>query len=145
MAVMRGQILNLCQALKEGKSPLQLVQMPVLVVERKKGRRHRGRVVVKKVGARTRSRSRSRKDNYSGNNERVEAGGVVNGGMSEGSVEGGTEAIEGGYQRGHVGEEGSGVEGGDVVEGGDEDEWCSDDDDTFFQRFNTKAPFFSWC
>jgi phosphatidylinositol 4-kinase type 2 len=34
MSVMRGQILNLSQALKDGKSPLQLVQMPALVVER---------------------------------------------------------------------------------------------------------------
>ncbi|KAG7252764.1 hypothetical protein CRUP_019402, partial [Coryphaenoides rupestris] len=33
VAVMRGQILNLCQALKDGKSPLQLVQMPPVVVE----------------------------------------------------------------------------------------------------------------
>lgn len=34
MSVMRGQILNLTQALKDGKSPLQLVQMPAVVVER---------------------------------------------------------------------------------------------------------------
>ena len=34
MSVMRGQILNLSQALKDGKSPLQLVQMPVVIVER---------------------------------------------------------------------------------------------------------------
>ena len=34
MSVMRGQILNLTQALKDAKSPLQLVQMPVVVVER---------------------------------------------------------------------------------------------------------------
>jgi len=34
MSVMRGQILNLTQALKDGKSPVQLVQMPVVVVER---------------------------------------------------------------------------------------------------------------
>ncbi|RWS25356.1 phosphatidylinositol 4-kinase type 2-alpha-like isoform X1 [Leptotrombidium deliense] len=34
MSVMRGQILNLTQALKEGKTPLQLVQMPSVVVER---------------------------------------------------------------------------------------------------------------
>ncbi|XP_047434962.1 phosphatidylinositol 4-kinase type 2-alpha [Mugil cephalus] len=33
VAVMRGQILNLCQALKDGKSPLQLVQMPPVIVE----------------------------------------------------------------------------------------------------------------
>uniref|UniRef100_A0A3Q2GM33 Phosphatidylinositol 4-kinase type 2 n=1 Tax=Cyprinodon variegatus TaxID=28743 RepID=A0A3Q2GM33_CYPVA len=33
ISVMRGQILNLCQALKEGKSPLQLVQMPPVIVE----------------------------------------------------------------------------------------------------------------
>ncbi|KAJ8247764.1 hypothetical protein GJAV_G00250050 [Gymnothorax javanicus] len=33
MSVMRGQILNLTQALKDGKSPLQLVQMPRVVVE----------------------------------------------------------------------------------------------------------------
>jgi len=33
------QILNLTQALKEGKSPLQLVQMPAVLVERsRKGR-----------------------------------------------------------------------------------------------------------
>ena len=34
MSVMRGQILNLTQALKEGKSPVHLVQMPAVVVER---------------------------------------------------------------------------------------------------------------
>ena len=34
MSVMRGQMLNLSQALKDGKSPVQLVQMPVVVVER---------------------------------------------------------------------------------------------------------------
>lgn len=34
MSVMRGQILNLCQALKEGKSPVQLVQMPPMLIER---------------------------------------------------------------------------------------------------------------
>jgi len=37
MSVMRGQILNLSQALKDGKSPLQLVQMPVIFVERSRG------------------------------------------------------------------------------------------------------------
>ena len=31
---MRGQILNLSQALEDGRSPLRLVQMPVVVVER---------------------------------------------------------------------------------------------------------------
>ncbi|KAJ8934647.1 hypothetical protein NQ314_013246 [Rhamnusium bicolor] len=35
MSVMRGQILNLTQALKDGKSPVQLVQMPAVVVERR--------------------------------------------------------------------------------------------------------------
>ena len=34
MTLMRGQILNLTQALKDGRSPLQLVQMPVVIVER---------------------------------------------------------------------------------------------------------------
>uniref|UniRef100_A0A3Q3J937 Phosphatidylinositol 4-kinase type 2 n=1 Tax=Monopterus albus TaxID=43700 RepID=A0A3Q3J937_MONAL len=33
VAVMRGQVLNLCQALKDGKTPLQLVQMPPVIVE----------------------------------------------------------------------------------------------------------------
>ncbi|XP_019744851.1 phosphatidylinositol 4-kinase type 2-alpha isoform X1 [Hippocampus comes] len=33
VAVMRGQILNLCQALKDDKTPLQLVQMPPVIVE----------------------------------------------------------------------------------------------------------------
>ncbi|XP_044727526.1 phosphatidylinositol 4-kinase type 2-alpha isoform X2 [Chrysoperla carnea] len=37
MSVMRGQILNLTQALKDGKSPVQLVQMPAVVVERSHG------------------------------------------------------------------------------------------------------------
>ncbi|XP_015776911.1 PREDICTED: phosphatidylinositol 4-kinase type 2-beta-like [Acropora digitifera] len=36
MSVLRGQILNLTQALREKKSPLQLVQMPVVIVERRK-------------------------------------------------------------------------------------------------------------
>ncbi|KAG1657352.1 Ectonucleoside triphosphate diphosphohydrolase 4 [Nymphon striatum] len=39
MSVMRGQILNLTQALKDGKSPVQLVQMPAVIVERSKGSR----------------------------------------------------------------------------------------------------------
>ena len=34
MSVMRGQILNLSQALRDGKSPVQLVQMPAVIVER---------------------------------------------------------------------------------------------------------------
>ncbi|XP_066240727.1 phosphatidylinositol 4-kinase type 2-beta [Saccopteryx leptura] len=38
MSVMRGQILNLTQALRDGKSPLQLVQMPCVVVEQSRGR-----------------------------------------------------------------------------------------------------------
>ncbi|RNA41501.1 Phosphatidylinositol 4-kinase type 2-beta [Brachionus plicatilis] len=33
MSVMRGQILNLVQALKDGRTPLQLVQMPCVTVE----------------------------------------------------------------------------------------------------------------
>jgi len=37
MSVMRGQMLNLSQALKDGKSPLQLVQMPSVFVERSRG------------------------------------------------------------------------------------------------------------
>nr|XP_045618097.1 phosphatidylinositol 4-kinase type 2-alpha-like isoform X1 [Procambarus clarkii] len=38
MSVMRGQILNLTQALRDAKSPVQLVQMPAVIVERSKGR-----------------------------------------------------------------------------------------------------------
>ncbi|KAJ8336127.1 hypothetical protein SKAU_G00394700 [Synaphobranchus kaupii] len=44
MSVMRGQILNLTQALKDSKSPIQLVQMPRVVVERSSGG-SQGRVV----------------------------------------------------------------------------------------------------
>lgn len=40
MSVMRGQILNLSQAMKDCKSPLQLVQMPSVVVERATGSSH---------------------------------------------------------------------------------------------------------
>jgi phosphatidylinositol 4-kinase type 2 len=36
MSVMRGQILNLVQALKDRKSPVQLVQMPPVTIERKR-------------------------------------------------------------------------------------------------------------
>ncbi|KAK2187670.1 hypothetical protein NP493_157g01026 [Ridgeia piscesae] len=43
MSVMRGQILNLTQALKEGKSPVKLVQMPVVVMERSRQTYGRGR------------------------------------------------------------------------------------------------------
>ncbi|XP_036186298.1 phosphatidylinositol 4-kinase type 2-beta isoform X7 [Myotis myotis] len=43
MSVMRGQILNLAQALREGKSPVQLVQMPCVLVEHSPGRT-KGRV-----------------------------------------------------------------------------------------------------
>ncbi|XP_018014579.1 phosphatidylinositol 4-kinase type 2-alpha isoform X1 [Hyalella azteca] len=38
MSVVRGQILNLTQALRDNKSPVQLVQMPAVIVERSKGR-----------------------------------------------------------------------------------------------------------
>ncbi|KAM7155593.1 phosphatidylinositol 4-kinase type 2-beta [Molossus nigricans] len=44
MSVMRGQILNLAQALRDWKSPVQLVQMPCVIVEhshRTHGRVHR--------------------------------------------------------------------------------------------------------
>lgn len=34
MGVMRGQILNLNQALKDGRSPVQLVQMPSVIIEK---------------------------------------------------------------------------------------------------------------
>ncbi|XP_034738904.1 phosphatidylinositol 4-kinase type 2-beta [Etheostoma cragini] len=44
MSVMRGQVLNLTQALKDGRSPIQLVQMPRVVVERSRSGGH-GRVV----------------------------------------------------------------------------------------------------
>ncbi|XP_054437980.1 phosphatidylinositol 4-kinase type 2-beta [Pteronotus mesoamericanus] len=44
MSVMRGQILNLTQALRDGKSPVQLVQMPCVIVEHSPGR-GQGRVV----------------------------------------------------------------------------------------------------
>ncbi|XP_033871830.2 phosphatidylinositol 4-kinase type 2-beta-like [Acipenser ruthenus] len=44
MSVMRGQILNLTQALKDGKSPIQLVQMPRVVVERSRSG-SQGRIV----------------------------------------------------------------------------------------------------
>lgn len=44
MSVMRGQVLNLTQALKDGRSPLQLVQMPRVVVERSRSG-GQGRVV----------------------------------------------------------------------------------------------------
>ncbi|XP_058921937.2 phosphatidylinositol 4-kinase type 2-beta isoform X2 [Kogia breviceps] len=37
MSVMRGQILNLTQALKDRRSPVQLVQMPCVIVERSQG------------------------------------------------------------------------------------------------------------
>lgn len=44
MSVMRGQILNLTQALRDGKSPVQLVQMPCVIVERSRGG-SQGRIV----------------------------------------------------------------------------------------------------
>ncbi|XP_076992638.1 phosphatidylinositol 4-kinase type 2-beta isoform X1 [Tamandua tetradactyla] len=44
MSVMRGQILNLTQALRDGKSPVQLVQMPCVIVERSQGG-SQGRIV----------------------------------------------------------------------------------------------------
>lgn len=34
MGVLRGQILNLNQALKDGRTPVQLVQMPSVIIER---------------------------------------------------------------------------------------------------------------
>ncbi|KAM9299661.1 phosphatidylinositol 4-kinase type 2-beta [Gastrophryne carolinensis] len=44
MSVMRGQILNLTQALKDERSPIQLVQMPKVVVERSRSG-SQGRIV----------------------------------------------------------------------------------------------------
>ncbi|XP_022704205.1 phosphatidylinositol 4-kinase type 2-beta-like isoform X1 [Varroa jacobsoni] len=38
MSVLRGQVLNLVQALKDDRSPVQLVQTPAVIVERKYGR-----------------------------------------------------------------------------------------------------------
>ena len=35
MSVMRGQILNLCQAINEEKTPEQLVHMPPIVIEKR--------------------------------------------------------------------------------------------------------------
>ncbi|CAF0829835.1 unnamed protein product [Rotaria sp. Silwood1] len=40
LSVMRGQILNLAQAMRDGKSPFQLVQMPGVIVERLTGGAH---------------------------------------------------------------------------------------------------------
>jgi hypothetical protein len=37
LSVMRGQILNLAQAMRDGKSPFELVQMPGVIVERVHG------------------------------------------------------------------------------------------------------------
>ncbi|OTF72130.1 hypothetical protein BLA29_010842 [Euroglyphus maynei] len=34
MSVMRGQILNLTQALKDRKTPQQLIQMPAIIMEK---------------------------------------------------------------------------------------------------------------
>ncbi|XP_070540575.1 phosphatidylinositol 4-kinase type 2-beta-like [Ptychodera flava] len=44
MSVMRGQILNLSQALRDGKSPVQLVQMPLVIVERSSKEGAHGRI-----------------------------------------------------------------------------------------------------
>ncbi|XP_038046442.1 phosphatidylinositol 4-kinase type 2-beta-like [Patiria miniata] len=44
MSVMRGQILNLCQAFRDCKSPVQLVQMPLVTVEKNSKDGHPGRV-----------------------------------------------------------------------------------------------------
>ncbi|KAJ8874249.1 hypothetical protein PR048_025092 [Dryococelus australis] len=63
MSVMRGQILNLTQALKDGKSPVQLVQMPAVIVER-------GMLVRHRVSARSATRlpsvSRTRAHSFHG-------------------------------------------------------------------------------
>jgi phosphatidylinositol 4-kinase type 2 len=37
LSVMRGQILNLAQAMRDGKSPFELVQMPGVIIERVHG------------------------------------------------------------------------------------------------------------
>ena len=116
MSVVRGQILNLSQALKDQKSPLDLVQMPVLIVKKRKGRRE---VLRKKKSTRDGSDSQNRRKNRNRNNE--------------GNIESVNE---------------SGVNGTDGVDlsrrFNDNDEY-SDDEDTFFQKINTKSPFFSWC
>lgn len=52
MSVMRGQILNLTQALRDGKSPVQLVQMPAVIVERYVGQSSYGLTSPLKVGLR---------------------------------------------------------------------------------------------
>ncbi|XP_077991980.1 phosphatidylinositol 4-kinase type 2-alpha-like [Glandiceps talaboti] len=44
MSVLRGQVLNLSQALRDGKSPVQLVQMPLVIVERSRRQGEHGRV-----------------------------------------------------------------------------------------------------
>lgn len=45
ISVMRGQMLNLYQALQDGKSPVQLVQMPGVIIESKSGVRGRIRAL----------------------------------------------------------------------------------------------------
>ncbi|KAG8185595.1 hypothetical protein JTE90_023294 [Oedothorax gibbosus] len=50
MSVLRGQVLNLTQALKDAKSPLQLVQMPAVLIQRS--------------GTRDKTRARGSSDNF---------------------------------------------------------------------------------
>jgi len=44
MSVMRGQILNLTQALKDKKSPQQLIQMPAIIMERSRTPKDKNRI-----------------------------------------------------------------------------------------------------
>lgn len=62
MSVMRGQILNLVQALKDNKTPLQLVQMPCVTVELTKLKHDKSHQHSAHSGRRNSTTSRERHD-----------------------------------------------------------------------------------
>lgn len=128
MSVLRGQVLNLVQALKDGKSPLQLVQMPVIIIERRRLVYSRSK---KKRGSRRSSKNRSKRRKSRARNANVSASG------GDGAVEASNGELQ---EREEIDSDGNAD--------GDGDEWydeVDDDDDDYLQRVNVRSPFFSWC
>lgn len=118
MEVMRGQIFNLREALRNGKSPLQLVQMPPqLLVEVRKPENSLSSFLGPAAGRINRAFSRRTR--------------TV-------SVEEGVDAIDG-TQTNNASSSANGARGG--VAPATKLEWH----DAFQQKVQTRGPFFQWC
>ncbi|ESO04626.1 hypothetical protein HELRODRAFT_191658 [Helobdella robusta] len=144
MSVLRGQILNLTQALKDGKSPLQLVQMPVVVIERRRLVYSRG--IFSRVG-----RAKNRTANRNSRRRKMLANQNAAATSASDAAAARPEAIEAVEAVGYHNNDaisGTHHDNDDVdFEGHDDDDDDDgvDDDDAYLQKVNVRSPFFSWC